>query len=67
MMAGYTLWSRQETAPSHPLPTAARSAGDVAQVVDLCRQQRGELDLTWPGPALAVAAAAAAAAAAATI
>ena len=31
-----------------PYPSAPRSAEDVAHVVDLRRQQRHELDLTWP-------------------
>ena len=53
-MAGYTHWPRQETTPL-PSPAARRSAEDVALVVDLCRQQRRELDLTWPGPAAAAA------------
>ena len=62
-MAGYTHWPRQETAPL-PSPAARRSAEDVALVVDLFRQQRHELDLTWPGPAAATAATVATAAAA---
>ena len=49
-----------------PYPSAPRSAEDVAHVVDLCRQQRHELDLTWPGLGLLLPAAAAAATAAAT-
>ena len=63
-MAGSTHWLHQETPPL-PSPAARRSAEDVALMVDLCRQQRCELDLTWPGPAAAAAATAAATAAAA--
>ena len=53
-MAGYTHWSRRETTPL-PSPAARGSAEDVGLVVDRCRQQRGELDLVWPGPAAAAA------------